>query len=131
MSSDLWTQCAVMSANYRVIPEERLVSVRFAAILSFRDIQGYAAALRTDPLFEPDFSEIVDLSEVEKIEINAMETMRLADVVDPFDIDAKRVFVAQTELQIHAARMHHLLRDAAGKTHICSSLADARKWIES
>jgi hypothetical protein len=117
--------------NTKVIPEQRLVTVRFAAVLSFGDIEGYAAALRTDPLFDSGFSEIVDLTGVVKIEMNAQETMRLADVVDPFDIGAKRAFVAQTELQIHAARMHHLLRDATGKTQICSSLADARKWIES
>jgi hypothetical protein len=120
-----------MSAKYKVIPEERLVSVKFGPTLSFRDIEGYAVALRRDQLFDPSFAEIVDLSEVEKIEINAKETMRLADAIDPFDIGAKRAFVARTDLQIRAARMHHLLRDATGKTLICSSLADARKWIES
>jgi hypothetical protein len=119
-----------MSAMYKVIPEERLVSVKFGAILSFHDIEGYAVALRTAPLFDPEFSEIVDLSQVEEIEINAKETMRLADAVDPFVIGAKRAFIARTELQIRAARMHHLLRDDAGQTRIFSSLADATKWIE-
>jgi hypothetical protein len=115
---------------YTVNPQQRLVSVKFGRRASIVDIQSYANALRVDPLFDPTFSEITDLSEVEQLEIDAERALALADQIDPFSLGAKRAFVARTELQIHAARMHQLLRNDERNTRIFSSLADARKWIE-
>ena len=115
---------------YKVTPKEQLVSVKFGKRLSIADIKSYVAALRSDSLFDPSFSEIIDISEVEDFQLRAEQTMALADSVDPFSIGATRAFVAQTEAQIHSARMHQVLRDDEQNTRIFSSVADARKWIE-
>ncbi len=47
--------------EYKVIPERRLVFVKFGKRVTESEIAGYAASLRVDPLFDPRFSEIVDL----------------------------------------------------------------------
>ena len=120
---------ASISPTYSISPEKRLVSVKFGKRLSFREIDGYAAGLRVDPRFDPGFSEVVDLSGVEELKLSAQEALRLADLVDPFLIGARRAFVARSQVQIRAARMHHLLRDDASNTRIFSSLSDAMKWI--
>jgi hypothetical protein len=75
-----------------------------------RDVERYAILLRANPLFRPDFSEIVDLTEVEEVSLQGEEFLRLADKVDPFSYDAKRAFVARSSVQNHAARMHKILR---------------------
>jgi hypothetical protein len=116
---------------YTVIPEERLVSVRFGKCLSLRDVQSYVAALCTDPAFESDFSEIVDLSEVEELQLSANHALTLADLVDPFTSGTRRAFVARTGMQVHAARMHQILRNDEENIRIFSSLIEARQWIAS
>jgi hypothetical protein len=116
---------------YQLSPEERLVSVTFSAQLSIRDIEEYVAALCAHPLFDPTFAEIVDLTQVEEIQFSPEDTVVLADVVDPFSTGARRAFVARTGPQIHAARLHQVLRGDQDNIRIFPSIADAKRWINS
>ena len=114
---------------YELSVEKRLVSVRFGKRLAVCDIERYASTLHADPLFQPDFSEIVDLSEVEELELSSEHAIDLADMVDPFSLRAKRAFVARTEMQIHAARLHQILRNGGERIRIFSSRAEAERWM--
>lgn len=124
-------ECSRESGNYEISVLEKLVSVKFGSRVTIQDIDNYAKALRADPRFAPNFSEIIDLSEVEEFQSEAKEAMALADQIDPFCLSARRAFVAQTPAQIHTARMHQLLRDAKKSIGIFHSLAEAREWIRS
>jgi hypothetical protein len=117
-------------ADYVLDAERGVVSVKFRAKLRASDIASYARSLRANPLFDPDFSEIVDMSEVEELDIKAEEFIRLADEIDPFSPKAKRAFVALDSAQNHAARMHKILRTQRNIS-IFSSVEAARLWIES
>ncbi len=119
-----------MSFAYTIDPTKRLVSVKFASKLTVHDIKTYAASLRGHPLFEPSFSEIVDLCQVEELELGAEQALNLADQVDPFSPGSKRAFVAQSPALVNAARMHALLREDNENFRICASLEDAELWIE-
>jgi hypothetical protein len=116
--------------DYVLDVERRLVSVTFRNKVTASDIASYARSLRANPLFDPDFSEIADVSEVEKLDIKAEDFIRLADEIDPFSPEAKRAFVARDSVQNHAARMHKILR-AQRNISIFSSVEAARLWIES
>ena len=116
---------------YRLSPQKRLVSVKFGRQLSFHDVQSYALRLSADPRFDSGFSEIVDLSDVEEVTMTPEETMRLADMADPFRIGARRAFVARTDMQIRAARMHQLLRNEQISLRIFGSIEEAKEWIAS
>lgn len=107
----------------------RTVSARFTKRLSFSDIRSYAFALRYDPQFDPAFSEIVDLREVEEVDLSPEELMVLADSVDPFSPVAKRAFVAQGPAQINAAQLHHILRPEASNVRVFFSMDAAQQWI--
>ena len=115
--------------EYRVIPEKRLVCVKFGKRVTLREIATYAASVCTDPLFDPQFSEIVDLREVEELDLHGQEMLKLADEVDPFSLEAKRAFVVRDRVQTHAAQMHKLLRIAKEKIAICHSIDEAERWI--
>ncbi len=119
-----------MSIAYTIDPAKRLVSVKFASKLTVGDIEAYAIALCAHPLFEPSFSEIVDLCQVEELEMGAEEAMSLADEVDPFSPGSRRAFVAQNPALVNAARMHALLRGVNQNFRICASLEEAEQWIE-
>jgi len=114
--------------DYVLDPEKRLVSVKFRMKVSASDIEKYAASLRANPLFESDFSEIVDMSEVEDLDLNADEFIRLADEIDPFSLQARRAFVVRNKVQNHAARMHKILRSQRNFL-IFHSVEAARRWI--
>jgi len=114
---------------YEVIPHERLVSVKFGKSVTLRDLENYARALRSDPLFDPSFSEIVDLSEVEDLQVAAPQALALADKIDPFSQSARRAFVACSERQAHAARMHQRLRGGEENVRIFRTWAAAKEWV--
>jgi len=117
--------------KYKLSAQKRLVSVKFGPRLSFPDVRRYAENLRSDPRFDSGFSEIVDLGNVEELTMTPQETMRLADLADPFRPGSKRAFVAATDLQMRAARMHQLLRNDEINIRIFSSMKEAVEWIES
>jgi hypothetical protein len=114
--------------EYEVDVVRRLVSVKFRGEVTIREIEKYAASLRTDPLFQPDFSEIVDMSDVVELHLSAEELMHLANEVDPFSAKAKRAFVVRDEVQSHAARMHKILRTQPNIS-VFRSVGEARRWI--
>ncbi len=113
-----------------VSPEKRVVSVKFGELLSVRDVRDYAAALIANPLFEPDFSEIVDLTDVKELGLSSEHAIHLADLVDPFSLQAKRAFIAKSRVQMHAARLHQILRNGEQNIRIFSSLAEAQAWLK-
>ena len=119
---------AVLAA-YRIDPKRRMVWVRFGNTLRAQDISNYADALCTNPLFDPSFSELVDLSQVENLDVGAEEALQLADEVDPFLATAKRAFVAPSSPTAHAARMHMLLRNENQNIRIFESIDEARQWL--
>jgi len=108
-----------------------IVSVKFTRKLTASDIMSYAAALRADPAFDPDFAEIVDLRDVEEIGLDANQALQLADKIDPFSPTAKRAFITRNSTQLHAARMHVLLRSNQENIRIFESIEEAVRWIGS
>ena len=108
--------------------EHRPVVVTFGRRLALDEIQRYTQCLLQNSSFEPSFSEIVDLTQVEKVDLQADEFLKLADKIDPFSIKAKRAFVARTSAQNHAARMHKIL--GTGRTiEVFRSVEEAEQWI--
>jgi hypothetical protein len=127
-------RCATQGTHaallYALDAEKRLVMVKFRKRVTVSDIESYAASLRAHPQFKPDFSEIADLSEVEEMDLQADEFIRLADEIDPFSPQARRAFVVRTAIQSHAARMHKILR-AQRAFSIFRSVEEAERWIVS
>jgi hypothetical protein len=118
-----------LAVECRIVPEKRLVWVKFRKRVTETEITNYAASLRSSPLFEPQFSEIVDLREVEQFELHGEQMMKLADKVDPFSFDSKRAFIVRDATQSHAARMHQILRTAHQNIRIFHSLEEAEHWM--
>jgi hypothetical protein len=113
---------------YHVDTEKKLVSVKLGRKLTVRDIEGYVGRLQLYPSFQPVYAEIVDLSEVEDLDLQADEFLKLADKIDPFSPDAKRAFIVRNSVQNHAARMHKVLRTPRN-IEIFRSVEEAERWI--
>ena len=117
-------------ARFVVDSEKRVIVVRFGKKVAAEDIGEYVRQLLAHPSFRPGFSEIVDLSEVEELDLQADEFLKLADEIDPFSDGAKRAFVVQNQVQSHAARMHKVLRNPRN-IEIFSSVEEAERWIRT
>jgi hypothetical protein len=107
---------------------KRQVTVTFGKKVTASDIESYVRTLICNPAFHAEFSEIVDLREVEELNLQAEDFIRLADQVDPFSPQAKRAFVVRTSVQNHAARMHKILRTQR-TIEIFLSMEEAESWI--
>jgi hypothetical protein len=118
------------SVNYAIDAQKRVVVVKFGKQVRVQDIERYSHLLRANPAFQPTFSEITDLTDVEELDLQADEFLRLADEIDPFSIDARRAFVARTPVQNHAARMHKILR-LQRNFEIFETREAAEKWVLS
>lgn len=116
------------SVEYVVNPGSKLVRVKFGRKLAFGDIERYAKLLQSNPQFRPKYSEIVDLTEVEEVDLDANQFLKLADKIDPFSPEAKRAFVVRTSFQSHAASMHKVLRPQRN-IEIFHSVEEAEGWI--
>jgi hypothetical protein len=116
------------AAEFVMDPERRLVSIKFGKTVTFADIERYAKRLRLSPSFHPEYSEIVDLTEVEELDFQADEVLKLADKIDPFSPVAKRAFVVRTLVQSHAAHMHKVLRTQRN-IEISRSIEEAERWV--
>lgn len=110
--------------------ERHLVIVTFGRRLTLQDIQQYTQRLLANPSFEASFSEIVDLTQVEEVDLQASEFLKLADKVDPFSEKAKRAFVVRNSVQNHAARMHKVL-GTGRRIEIFRSMEEAEQWIRT
>jgi carbonic anhydrase len=119
-----------LAAEHVVDAERRRVVVKFGHKLTPEDLGRYANLLRSNPKFDPSFSEIVDLRHVEEMDFQAEDFYKLADKIDPFSYQAKRAFVVSTAVQHHAARMHRILR-AQRNIEIFHSFEDAERWLET
>lgn len=118
-----------ISRGYVIDHARRLVLVQFFGILTARDIVNYADALRQDPHFDHCFSEIVDLTAVEQVEISPAEAIKLADATDPFEANAWRAFVTCKDVQTNVARMHKILRSPAKNIAIFDTVSKAEQWV--
>jgi hypothetical protein len=116
--------------EYAIDAARCVVCVRFGRTLGLTEIELYAKALAANPLFSPSFSEIVDLTAVKDLQLDAEAAVSLADQVDPFNLASKRAFIATSAPQVHAARMHQILwSEKSIKIFDCE--AAAREWLET
>jgi len=129
-SGKSWDLVTNLCAEFVVDPEKRLVVVRFRKKVTAEDIARYAQRLRIHPAFQPEFSEIADLTEAEEIDLQAEDFLRLADKIDPFSPAAKRAFVVQTTTQSHAARLHKILRSKMN-IEIFRTFGEAEEWVRA
>lgn len=119
-----------LAAEHVIDVRRRRVVVKFGHKLTPEDLGRYANLLRSNPKFDPTFSEIIDLREVEEMDFRAEDFYKLADEIDPFSRQAKRAFVVSTAIQHHAARMHRILRTQRN-IEIFSSFEAAERWLQT
>ncbi len=120
-----------LGTDFVVDVARRMVIVKFSKTLNIEDIERYARQLMSNAAFDPTFSEIVDLTGVEQVELRGEDVLRLADHVDPFSFESKRAFITKDATQAHQARMYQISRMTRDNIRSFPSIGEAEKWIQS
>ena len=99
-------------ANYRIVDSKnRIVSANFGRRLTMSDAERFATDFRNNPAFDPSFSELSDLTDVEDPQIDFASAARFARYSDPFSHESKRAIVAPKLLMYETALMYKSIRN--------------------
>jgi len=94
-------------ANYRIVDSKnRIVSANFGRRLTMSDAERFATDFRNNPAFDPSFSELSDLTDVEDPQIDFASAARFARYSDPFSHESKRAIVAPKLVMYETALMY-------------------------
>jgi hypothetical protein len=117
-------------AHFNVDSKRRLVTVRFGSEVTIQDVVQYLESLKADPAFEPDFLELVDLTQVMSSEVDFQAAMMLAHEVDPFSRKARRAFVAPRAATFRTILIYQTARGDDGSIAVFRTIAEAKHWLD-
>lgn len=115
-----------MPTSFVIDVENRVVVTRFEGRITTQDVVQHIERLKADASFDPDFSELVDLTAATETAIGASGFDYLQEV-DPFSPSAKRAFVAGQSTR-GITRMFQKLRQNPS-IEVFSAVSDARQWL--
>ncbi|MGA7926223.1 MAG: hypothetical protein WCA20_09515 [Candidatus Sulfotelmatobacter sp.] len=103
------------------------MTVRFDNEVTVQDVVQYLESLKVDPAFDPDFSELVDLTQVMSSQVDFRAAMMLADEVDPFSRKARRAFAAPRAATFGTVRMYQVVRVDDGSIAVVRTMMHEAK----
>ena len=120
-----------MPALYKVDIEQRWVHTMIWGEGSLADILSTLEKGLMDPEVDPNFAEIVDLTEMTKVNLSDDEIRVLAQK-SAFTLSARRAIVTPVNGPVlEFARMYEILRELHGETgiRIFHTLDEAISWV--
>lgn len=119
-----------MPAFYNIDKERRLVLSSGAGVLTKEDLLGHMDRLSKDPDFDPDFSQVVDFTQIDLVEVEPEDVRQLAQR-NIFSPRSRRAFVVKDDLQYGLARMFEIHRELKGERgiRVFRTFDEAMDWI--
>ena len=119
-----------MPAVLKVDPQRRIVLTAFYGSVSGREVLRHQAIISTDPYFQPNFADVVDLSSVSVATIDDSVLTTLAATPSIFGPDAPHVIVAPADLPFEIAlKYQDISRESRPNLHVVRTLAEARQLL--
>jgi hypothetical protein len=120
-----------MPATYNVDKEQRWVHTMMWGELSRTDILVALEKGLMDTEVDPSFAEIVDLTEVTKVDLSG-DDMREIARKSAFSLSSRRAFVVPDNSVVFGlVRVYEILRELQGETgiRIFRTLDEALNWV--
>jgi len=122
-----------MSVEYEIDSGHQVVFTRCCGTITVTDMWGIGRRLRSDPAFNPDQRQLIDLGEVTGMSAPFDEISRFAQDKDgdPFSGSSRRAVVAPQNFAYGIARMYEALREGrdAGGFRVFRTMAEAMEWL--
>jgi hypothetical protein len=120
----------VMPTFFKIYKERRLVMSVISGVVAIADALAHRQNPRKHPVFDPSFSQLVDLSNVTKIAFSREDVETFAqDTI--FSLNSRRAAVVTGDLAYGLARMFEMLREAKGEEglRVFRNLDEALDWV--
>ncbi|HEV2196770.1 MAG TPA: hypothetical protein VGR55_14395 [Candidatus Acidoferrum sp.] len=116
-----------MPEFYKIDKERRLILTTGSGVLTLADAVSHMDKLSKDQDFDPNFSQIVDFTQVTRIELSADDIRRLAQRTI-FSPSSRRAFIAPDEVAFGIGRMFQILRGLEGEKGIRVFRTSRKRW---
>jgi len=119
-----------MPTFFKIYKERRLVMSVISGVVTMADALAHRQNLWKHPDFEPSFAQLVDLSNVTKIQFSREDVKTFAqDTI--FSLNSRRAAVATCDITFGLARMFKMHREAKGEEglRVFSHLDEALEWV--
>ena len=119
-----------MPAYFKVDKERRLVMSTGAGVFTMTDAWAHQENLLKDPDFEPNFSQLWDLTQVTKVDLTS-EDLRTLSQRSIFSRDSRRAILVSADVVFGLARMFEAFREYLGEEgiRVFRDLDDALEWV--
>lgn len=127
----LYGRLPAMPFDYAVYRDLRLVVSTGVGLVTWEQIKARQDQTKTDPSFDPEFNQIVDLSSVTGFDMSTDQTRLLARR-QIFSPKSKRAFVATNPAVFGVGRMWETYTEFSNnptEIHVFSDISSALKWI--
>jgi len=120
-----------MPIIYTIDPHTRLVRTRVTGNLSLEDALSHSYTLKTDPLFRPEFSELIDLTGFTGTDMNveAMKAFARGLQGEVFSHHARRAVVAPADSAFDLSRKYQGLKESSENFQVFHSTDEAAQWL--
>ena len=120
-----------MPFSYAVYKQQRLVISTGSGCVTWSEIKERQDQTKTEPTFDPEFNQLVDLRAVTSFEMTSEQARVLARRMI-FSFSSKRAFVAANPAIFGVARMWEIfteLSDNPSQIQVFYDLPPALKWL--
>lgn len=119
-----------MPVSYVIDKMNKLVVATATGVVTVDEILQSRREFTSDPDFDPNLSELGDLSAVTRLDLTADEVKMVAQT-SPLALTARRAFVGESPEVYGLARMFEIVRGLRGDQHIrvFRSRDEALAWL--
>ncbi|HEV7593626.1 MAG TPA: hypothetical protein VGO33_01420 [Gemmatimonadaceae bacterium] len=118
-----------MPAKYSIDVERRLVISSAWGVMTDADVREHRRALRNDPLFDPTYRELVDMSGIslDLVDVSTKQEISQDQIFAP---GVRRAWVAPDDHPFEIAQIHAIAADKqGGGVEVFRSRKKAEEWL--
>ena len=119
-----------MAWSYTIDKESHLVTTTAWGTLTADQVLEHQRKLQTDPAFDPNFFQLLDLTLVVYMQMDAKTVMELSDLV-LFSAKSRRAFIADNPFHYGMARMFAAFHKLSGEDQVgvFTTHDEALQWL--
>ena len=118
-----------MPAKYSIDPERKLVICHAWGAVTDDDVREHNRALRADPLFDPTYRQLVDMSGITE-DLVDIDTKREVSQNQFFAPGVRRAWVSSEDYSFAMARMYAVAAESQGQTiGVFRARSEAEEWL--
>jgi hypothetical protein len=106
-----------MASYYEIDKERRLVTSTASGVITLPEIWAHQEKLLKDPDFDPSFAQLLDVTQVTKVELSSEDVRRVAES-NTLSSNPRLAIVATSAFVYGLARMFQIFREMVGEEGI-------------